>query len=248
MNDLSLFFVRHNRHAPMPISTERPISYYDLTIVLEGSLQYTVDGKPFTLLAGDAILIAKGMLRARDAVPAGVDYISFNFHTDTPISLPILIKGAVQNDTKLMIAACDELVRHRPLGYEPAASHLVSALLHAMESHLKEASVCPLTAKIVPYLQQNIAQHVTLADIGKLTFFSPVYCDTVFKKDMGVSIIDYLLGCRIAEAQKLLIEGTLPLAQIARQTGFGDSNYFSRVFKKRTGYTPTEYKKTYCAN
>ena len=248
MNDLSLFYMRHNRHTPMPVSTERPISYFDLTIVLEGELHYTVDGKPYTLQAGDAILIAKGMHRARDPVAAGVDYISFNFHTDTPPALPVLMTGAVQNETKLMIAACDELVRHRPLGYEATASHLVSAILCTLESHLEEASVCPLTVKIVQYLQQNIAQHVTLADIGKMTFFSPVYCDTVFKKDMGVSIIDYLLGCRIAEAKKLLVEGTLTLSQIARQTGFGDSNYFSRVFKKRTGYTPTEYKKTYCAS
>ena len=98
------------------------------------------------------------------------------------------------------------------------------------------------------YLHKNLARRITLADIGRMTFFSPVYCDTVFKKDMGVSIIDYLLSRRIAEAKKLLIEGTFSLSEIAKQTGFSDSNYFTRVFKKRTGYTPTEYRKIYAAN
>ena len=248
MKDLSLFYIRHNRNTPMPISTERTISYFDLTIVLEGSLEYIINGKPISLQAGDALLISQGMLRGRDAISGKVDYISFNFHAEAAPDLPLFMRGAVQNDTKLMIAACDEIAKRYPLGYEDTATLLLRAILNSLKENIKQTAVTPLTAKIISYLRQNIAQHITLSDIGKITFFSPVYCDTVFKKDMGVSIIDYLIGCRIAEAKKLLIEGILPLPQIAQHTGFGDSNYFSRVFKKRTGYSPTEYKKTYCAN
>ncbi len=248
MNTISLFYMRHNRRTPMPETPERPIHYFDLTIVLEGTLQYKIDGTPITLGAGDALLISKGMLRARDATSEKIDYISFNFHAEEAPDLPLLMQGAVQNETKLMIAACDEIAKRHPLGYEETATLLLSAILRSFKDNLQDTTVTPLTAKIVRYLHKNLAQRITLSDIGKMTFFSPVYCDTVFKKDMGVSIIDYLLGKRIAEAKKLLIEGTFSLSEIAQQSGFEDSNYFSRVFKKRTGYTPTEYKKIYCTS
>ncbi len=243
MSELSLFYVRHNRRGMAPAIAEAPIYFYDLTVMLEGSLDYILDGKPVTLAAGDAVLVKKGMVRARAASGERVDYISFNFHTATPPSLPTVIRGAVQNETKLMIAACDEISKRHPMGHEKAVGHLLSAILLSFENNLQEAQISPLTAKIIKYLSKNLSQKITLADIGKMTFFSPVYCDTVFKKDMGTSIIDYLLGERVAEAKKLLIEGTLSLSEIAQMTGFEDSNYFARVFKKRTGYTPTEYKK-----
>ena len=243
MNELSLFFIRHNCRGIAPAIAESTIYYDDLTIVLEGSLNYVLDGKPLTVTAGDAVLIKKGTQRARAASEERVDYVSFNFHTVAPPPLPSLMRGVVQNETKLMIAACDEITKRYPIGHEQAVGHLLSAILSSFENDLQVAEISPLTAKIIKYLSKNLAQKITLADIGRITFFSPVYCDTVFKKDMGTSIIDYLLGERVAEAKKLLIEGTLTLSEIAQMTGFEDSNYFARVFKKRTGYTPTEYKK-----
>ena len=93
------------------------------------------------------------------------------------------------------------------------------------------------------YIHSDIGRKITLADIGNLTFFSPIYCDTVFKKEVGRSIVDYALDRRIEEARRLLLEGTMPLAEIAEAVGFDDYNYFSRVFKKRCGYSPTAYRR-----
>lgn len=244
MSDLSLFYVRHNHGAPAPIIHESVIGYCDLTVVLEGTLQYRIDGTPLSLSAGDVLLLGKGTLRAREAGTERVDYISFNFYTETPPSLPTVMRGAARSEIKLIIAACDEIVRHDPLGHEKTAAHLLAAMLLVLEGDNSREKVRPLTAKIVRYIGKHFAERITLGDIGKLTYFSPVYCDTVFKKDMGVSIIDYLLTQRVNAAKRLLIEGTSTLSEIARLTGFEDSNYFSRVFKKRTGYTPTAYKKT----
>ncbi|MBQ9802638.1 MAG: helix-turn-helix domain-containing protein [Clostridia bacterium] len=243
MNNLSLFYIRHNRGGQAAEITETAIPYFDLTVVLEGTLHYRVDGTPVALGRGDAILVPRGARRAREATGERVDYISFNFHAVEPPSLPAVLREAVRPETKLMIAACDEIVRRHPLGYEQAGSHLLSAILLSFQNNLQEREISPLTAKIVAYLNKNIAERITLDEVGRITFFSPVYCDTVFKRDMGTSIIDYLLAQRVAEAKRLLLEGTLALSEVARMTGFEDSNYFSRVFKKRTGYTPSAYKK-----
>ena len=58
-----------------------------------------------------------------------------------------------------------------------------------------------------------------------------------------MSIIEYVLKERIAMAKSLLMEGSLPLTKISEMVGFSDYNYFSRTFKKQTGYTPLAYKK-----
>lgn len=241
--EISLFFLRHNKYGAIPVIRQAPIYYYDLTIVLDGCLKYVIDGEVVSIESGDAVLFSSGMLREREEQAERADYISFNFHTETPPNLPTVIRHAVHTDVKLMIAAFDEIVKRHPTDHESITSPLLLSLLCEMERNLESSKVNQMTTVILKYLKKNLAQKITLADIGKLTFFSPVYCDTVFKKDMGTSIIDYLLQLRIAEAKNLLIEGSLPLSRIAQMTGFEDGNYFSRVFKKRTGYTPTQYKR-----
>ena len=243
MNEHALFYARYNRGGSAPAIAEAPILYYDLTVVLEGELCYRIDGAELLLKAGDVIFIKKGMLRERKASAERADYISFNFHTENPPTLPLVMRGVARHEMQLIATACDEIIRRTPLGHEPIVSHLLSAMLALLQSHESRTKVSPLTGKIMRHIARHFSERITLADIGRLTFFSPVYCDTVFKKDMGVSIIDYLLTQRIEAAKRLLLEGSYSLSDVAHMTGFEDSNYFSRVFKKRTGYTPTQYKK-----
>ncbi len=242
MKDLKLILVRHNRQTPAMGIAPSPISFDELTIVLKGSLEYSVNGERILLQSGDMIYIPKDSLRARKEGSEVGDYISFNFQSDTPWDLPRQIQGSVTNEIRLQIAVCDELIQKYYPDHEDKITPLLLCILLTLQSHLKTQSLHPLVSKIVRYLHENMSQKITLADIGQHTFFSPVYCDTVFKQEMGRSIIDYLLEKRIDEAKKLLIEGTVPLRQIAEAVGFPDYNYFARTFKKRTGYTPIQYR------
>jgi len=96
---------------------------------------------------------------------------------------------------------------------------------------------------ILSFIHSNLCRRITLADIGHQTFFSPIYCDTVFKRETGRSIIDYVIDRRIDEAKKLLLEGSMTLAQVAEAVGFADYNYFCRVFKKTYSKSPKSYRK-----
>ena len=162
-----------------------------------------------------------------------------------PVKLPLKLEGAVANDVLLLVAACDEISRTPSLDTDTMEkiSHLLSCILLIMKDRVRQTEYSPLTLKIMQYLQSNFSERITLDDIGRLTFFSPNYCENVFKRETGRSVIDYLLQIRMEAAKRLLSEGSLSLGAVAETVGFDDYNYFSRVFKKRTGYTPTEYKK-----
>ena len=60
--------------------------------------------------------------------------------------------------------------------------------------------------------------------------------------------MNYIINEKMEKAKTLLIEGVLPLKEIALQTGFNDYNYFIRIFKKRVGTTPLQFRKAYINN
>ena len=78
--------------------------------------------------------------------------------------------------------------------------------------------------------------------MSRATFFSPVYCCLVFKRETGETITDYIINEKITEA-KILIPQGYRLKDVAARVGMFDYNYFSRLFRKKVGYTPLQYKK-----
>ena len=78
--------------------------------------------------------------------------------------------------------------------------------------------------------------------MSRATFFSPVCCCLVFKRETGETITDYIINEKIKEA-KILISQGYRLKDIAERVGMFDYNYFSRLFRKKVGYAHLQYKK-----
>jgi len=241
-----LVYIKHQKNKFSSSIRPLTIPYYELTVVFKGQLDYLIDGQRIQLREGDAIFVPPGAVRQRKRSEVEADYISFNFRTDTPIVLPAFLPNILTGEIRLLLAAADEILNTHISAFAEPISHLLLCLLSTIKNNLVRQSAHPLVVKIIRYLHENIAEKITLSDVAQNTFFSAVYCDSVFKKEMGRSIIDYLLEERIALAKQLLHEGTLSLRQIAEAVGFPDYNYFARTFKKRTGYPPGQYQKTVC--
>ena len=96
--------------------------------------------------------------------------------------------------------------------------------------------------KAVQFIKQNYQNNITLEDAANEAGFSTYYFGKLFKKTFGVSFIDYLTNLRIEQAKELLRDPYLTVKGITYQVGFMDPNYFTRVFKKSEGLTPTEYR------
>jgi two-component system response regulator YesN len=97
--------------------------------------------------------------------------------------------------------------------------------------------------QVKQYLQEHYATDVTLEEVAEKFAISPYYLSKLFSQQCGITFIDYLTDLRMEEAKRLLTETQKGLKEIASEVGYANPNYFSRVFKKKTGVTPSEYKK-----
>lgn len=96
--------------------------------------------------------------------------------------------------------------------------------------------------KAVKYIQDNYAEGITLEEVAFEIGFSTYYFGKMFKKTFKSSFTDYLSNVRINQAKLLLRNPDLTIKDITYDIGFMDPNYFTRVFKKSEGLTPTEYR------
>ncbi len=92
------------------------------------------------------------------------------------------------------------------------------------------------------YIRENCTRPLTLADLARKAAMSPATLNRVFMKSVKMSPVNYVIFQRVALAKGLLADSDTEIYAIAAETGFGDSNYFSRVFKKHTGMTPRDYR------
>ena len=242
---MQLIFYRHNHHGVPPSVQSAPISFCDLTLVLKGELLYRINGQEYCIREGEGIFITANSLRERLDSQASPNYVSFNFVTDRPPVFPIKLENVLNTEIKLMIACADEIQQKYDFDGEKQIEKLLECLLENIRAHLENKKEHPLTAKIKRYIKVHIAEKITLQKVSEETYFSPFYCETVFKRETGHSIIEYVMQYRVEEAQKLLLEGAFSLKNIAEAVGFEDYNYFARVFKKITGRTPREYRNSF---
>lgn len=94
---------------------------------------------------------------------------------------------------------------------------------------------------ILSYLHENYGNKLTLEDISSQVNLCKSECCRFFKKYMKQSIFDYLNHYRIEKSLSLLSENQLSITEIAEQTGFSNSSYFSKTFKEQMHCSPTEY-------
>ena len=99
-----------------------------------------------------------------------------------------------------------------------------------------------LTKRAKEYIKANYSKSITLEDVAREISISPQYLSKLFKEETGENFIDYLTGIRIRIAKSLLEGEDMSIKEICYSIGYSDPNYFSRIFKKIVGTTPTEYK------
>lgn len=95
---------------------------------------------------------------------------------------------------------------------------------------------------VIEYIHRFYYRKISVQDMADYINLSPDYFSKRFKKKMHMTFIEYVTIVKINEAKKLLNFSSLPIVSIAIELGYPEPNYFTRVFKKHVGMTPTEYR------
>lgn len=96
--------------------------------------------------------------------------------------------------------------------------------------------------RLKTYIDNNITQDITLKALGELVHLSESQIIRIFKRDYGKTPYEYVLEWKMNQAKLLLQNTRLMVKEIAVQLGFCDEHYFSYLFRKKTGQTPTAYR------
>jgi len=128
--------------------------------------------------------------------------------------------------------------------YEQIKTWFLEKILEACrtissENKVKDAS---LVGKAKTYIDSHFGKDISLEDVSRSVDISPYYFSKLFKDETGENFIEYLTNVRIQEAKHLLQNRKLSIKEVCVDSGYSDPNYFSRIFKKYVGVTPSEYR------
>ncbi|MDR7001249.1 response regulator [Neobacillus niacini] len=124
---------------------------------------------------------------------------------------------------------------------ETGKAHLISIVQSVQQWRTNHAK--GMLQKAKDYIESNYAESITLESVAEYVELSPFYFSKLFKDRFGMTFIDYLTDIRIKEAKTLMEDPTKSLKEICYSIGYKDPNYFSRVFKKLAGSSPSEFRK-----
>lgn len=96
--------------------------------------------------------------------------------------------------------------------------------------------------KVILYIHANYDQKITLNQLTERFHINRTTLSEEFTKTTGLSVIDYLIKLRIKIASILLSQTDIPISEILYRTGFNDSTHFGRIFRKYTGFSPSQYR------
>lgn len=94
------------------------------------------------------------------------------------------------------------------------------------------------------FILDHLSDECSRESIAEAVHLSPDHLARLFKKEVGMGISDYIIKQRIVLARQLLENADASIGSVAEQTGFQYVAYFSKVFKRETGMTPAEYRKS----
>ncbi len=231
--------------------------YYEVYYLLEGTCWYFIDKKSYHLSAGDIALIPEGVIHktsyetpehSRNIFWCDSFYLPESAATELS-TISYFAKNEKYSETINTLFDRIEKEYSSPDEFsEDALKAIICELLllivraGRVSENKKEES--PIVEKAAKYIRTHYAEDISLADAATYCYVSKEHLSRTFKKETGFGFNEYLTAFRLKKAETLI--KTLPrlkVSEVALSCGFNDSNYFSKVYKKMYGRSPTEDKK-----
>ncbi len=126
-------------------------------------------------------------------------------------------------------------------------NELYSSLLNMIDAcgiTLKKSELSPCVSKAISYIHSHLSIGLSVNEIVKHAYVAKTTLEKYFKRELGVSVHEYLYNSVMFEASQMLLKTKLPIRVISEQFGFCDQFYFSNRFKESFGKSPREFRNT----
>ncbi len=247
-------------------------NFWEIVYIDAGQVIINANNNEYHLKQGEMIFHKPNEFHTLKADPqkvANVFVISFvcsseaiSFFKNKTMTVPVKLKKHItaileeyyQTFNPMNLKDVKLEIRDNPLigGQQMIKTHLEQFLIMLIRSEQgkqeeriflsKESMDNHLVSQIMKIVDKNIHHRISVEQICKQLDYSHTYLSKIFKNATGYTILEYILNTRIQEAKKLIREERYNFTQISELLSFENSYYFSRVFKRVTNMTPTEYK------
>jgi len=95
--------------------------------------------------------------------------------------------------------------------------------------------------KVFEYIENNYMSNITAQNIADYIHISPSYLSKLFKQETGKNLVDWINEYRVTVAKGMIDSCEYKMYEISEKVGFENAHYFTKVFRKYIGMTPTEY-------
>ncbi len=119
--------------------------------------------------------------------------------------------------------------------------HYCDRFLEFLESE-KEQRNLKLVKRAIKYMEENIANDISLISVADAIGIGPTLFSKIFKEQMGIKFVDYCSNLKLEYAQKLLEQGNMDIDEISQTIGYSQTRYFIKKFKNQYGITPKQYQ------
>lgn len=251
-------FAIHKHH--FPCGTTFPSHWHDYVefqIVISGSIQHTLHNTSQLCGPGSAHIISyydfHGFTVLEDAEIFVIQFVNNFLPTELSqyLSTNSLFYHFSENelsDTKAQVEKIYEkqnsTFHFRDLYIKSVLSELILLILEKVAPKRTIATPLPIQ-QIIAYIADHYLEKIALEDIAKEFSYYPNYIGKLLKKQTGYNFNEYLNLLRLKHACNLLQNSSLPIKEIAFQSGYHSVEYFSYSFKKFLHTSPKEYKQLY---
>lgn len=251
-----------NRKETANWSTFRCNPFAALWYVHKGEFILHIDGETHSIAPGTMILIPPGcpfqasIKKEHDIVR--ILLIRFDIFAANQLNwfhlyrLPLIPKfDHKQFHAKFFLRMIFDFRRHSGLHMLRCTSMFNLLFCSLLERNFREITQAPeaysskyfKVAGIVQWMGNRLNRPLTRQDIAREIHLTPDHMNALFKSVMGVPPLQYLNQMRVDKAKMLLLETDMPVSDIGRAVGIEDALYFSRMFKKHAGISPSQFRK-----
>ena len=232
-------------------------SYTELFYIVGGDGQFQIDGQLFPVQANQLVVVNPNIIHTEVSYEARpLEYIVLGIE-----GIELTLSGSEGgrycfysfpegNDVLVcMRKVLQEMQERRPEYQTSCLAYMDIIIVQLMRNASISVTQSPARfpgnrqcASVRQYIDQHYKESITLDLLAEKFSINKYYMAHAFKREYGVSPINYLIDCRIREGKRLLTETDFSLSQIAAVLGFSSSSYFSQRFRSAEGISPTEYR------